>query len=326
MDRHQLPHLPYFVRAAELGNFSAVARDFGVSAVAISKSIATLEASLGVRLFQRSTRSVSLTAEGRNLYERCAGPIRALEQAGQSAKQEADTPAGPVRVTCVKPFGKGYVIPLLKEFGRMYPRVRIEFALDDRTVDMVKEGFDIGVRAGAAPGPAVVAREICPLTFVVCASPVYFAHYGVPKTLADLERHNCMRMGLPPAGERATVSGGGNGFSWRTGDLTAQQRVEVSGNFCATDFVALESAALGGLGLMQAPLPMVLPHFRTGSLYPVLPQAMFSGLSICLHYRSRKNLPLRTRLLIDFLLEHLRQQPDLKGSAKSLCAPFWARQ
>ncbi len=324
LDTHHFVYLPHFVRAAQLGNFSAVAREFGVSAVAVSKSIAALEASLGVRLFQRSTRSVTLTAEGRSYFERCAEPMRALEQASQFAKQESSAPTGPVRVTCVKPFGRGYVIPLLQKFGRMYPQVQIEFSLDDRTVDLVQEEFDIGIRAGMAPGPSVIAREICALQFVVCGSPDYFAHFGVPRTIEDLVHHNCMRMGLPNPHEASSAARRKSSFVWRAGMLPNPQAIEVSGNFAATDFVALESAALGGLGLMQAPLPMVLPHFRSGALRPVMPQATLSGVALFLHYRSRKNQPLRSRLLIDYLLEQLRKLPDLKGDAKSLCAPYWA--
>jgi DNA-binding transcriptional LysR family regulator len=317
-------NLPHFVRAAQLGNFSAVAREFGVSAVAISKSMAALEASLGVRLFNRSTRSVTLTAEGRNFYERCAEPVRAIDEASRLARQESNTPTGLVRVTCVRPFGRGYAIPLLQRFSRLYPQVQVEFSLDDRVVDLVQDGYDIGIRAGGDPPADSIAREVCPLPFVVCGSPEYLAHFGVPKQLGDLAKHNCMRLGLSARRDGGTAGREATAFTWRTGSRDAVLPVSVIGNFAANDFTALESAALGGLGLMQAPLPLVLPHFRAGSLRPVLPSALFHGPRIHLHYRSRKNQPQRVQLLIDFLLTQLRQQADLVGDARALCAPYWA--
>lgn len=316
-------HLPHFVRAAQLGNFSAAAREFGVSAVAVSKNIAALEAALGVRLFNRSTRSVTLTAEGRNFFERCAEPLRAIEEAGRLAQQESAAPTGVVRVSCVKPFGRGYVIPLLQRFGRRYPQVRIEFSLDDRIVDLAQEGVDIGIRAGGMPTASAIAREICPLSLVLCGAPDYFAHYGVPRTTADLAAHNCLRLGWPEREEDGGTRRAGHLNAWRIGDAAAPQEVPVRGNFAASDFLALESAALAGLGLVQAPLPLVLPHFRAGTLRPVLPAAMLHGLSIQLHYRSRKHQPVRVKLLIEFLLAELRAVADLSGDAKALCAPYW---
>lgn len=319
-------HLPQFLRAARLGNFSAVAREFGVSAVAVSKNMATLEAALGVRLFHRSTRAVTLTPEGRTYFERCEEPLRAIEEAGRVARQDALSPTGRVRITCVKPFGRGYVIPLLQRFARQYPQVHIEFALDDRVADMVQEGFDIGIRAGSLPGPEVIARDLCGLSFVVCASPEYLAQFGVPRSVADLAAHNCLRLGASvnqPSAATAKGSRADADFVWRVGTLAAPTRISVRGSFAANDFLALESAALSGLGLMHAPLPMVIPHFRSGALCPVLPEATFSGQRVHLHYRTRKNQPLRVKLLIDHLLVALRQHPDLLGEPETLCGPFW---
>ncbi len=316
-----ITHLPQFLRAAALGNFSAVAREFGVSPVAVSKNMARLEAALGVRLFNRSTRAVSLTPEGSSLFERCLEPMRAIDDAAREATADAGTAAGRVRITCVKPFGKGYVIPLLQGFSEIYPEVRVEFALDDTIVDMVAGGYDIGIRAGSQPGPEGIAREICALPFVLCAAPSYLARRGVPTRLDDLAQHSCLRFGWPADNSTAAA-----GFTIRTGSAAAPKPVAVSGTFAATDYMALESAALSGLGLVQAPLPMVLPHFRSRALIPVLPDALFSGPRLHLHYRSRKNQPLRVKLMIDYLLAELRRHPDLAADPVDLCTPFWATQ
>lgn len=316
-------HLPHFVRAAELGNFTAVAREAGVSAVAVSKNMAALEAALGVRLFDRSTRSVKLTAEGRSFYERCAEPLRAIEEAARLAPQESAAPTGLVRVTCVRPFGRGYVIPLLQRFGRMYPQVQIQFSLDDHIVDLAQEGFDIGIRAGGMPPGSSIARAVCPLSLVLCGAPGYLEQFGVPRLNSDLASHNCLRLGWAAREASASAQRAMDGFAWRIGDSAAPDELPVQGNFAANDFLALESAALAGLGLIQAPLPLVLPHFRAGTLRPVLPSAVLHGQGIQLHYRSRKHQPLRVKLLVDFLLAQLRAHVDLTKDARSLCAPYF---
>lgn len=195
--------ITHFVRTVQAGSFAGAARTLGVSEVAVSKNVATLERTLGVRLLNRSTRSLSVTEEGRVFHERCAEPLRALLDASASAKRSADASGGLIRITSLTPFGHGYVIPLLSKFARLYPNVEIDMRLNDSVVDMVADGFDIGIRAGRIESPAVIAREICALHFVVCGAPAYFSQQGVPVHAEDLARHNCLRLALGALGANA---------------------------------------------------------------------------------------------------------------------------
>jgi DNA-binding transcriptional LysR family regulator len=300
-----LSALPTFLRAAELGNFSAVARELRVSPVAVSKTIATLERNLGVRLFQRSTRAVTLTHEGKTLAERCREPVSSLLSATSELASSAQKASGLVRVTCVSPFARVYLIPALAAFSRLHPQVTVEVALSDRTEDPVTAGYDLHIRAGGAPSPDAVARVLCPLHVVLAAAPSYLAEHGVPRTAADLAAHNCLGLVGGPT-------------RWQLGS----DNVEVRGSF-QSGLLGLESAALAGLGIIRAPLPMLMPHFRAGALRPVLPSSLTTFGSITLHYRSRK-LPLRTRVLAEHIQSRMAHHPDLQDDPKERCQPYWA--
>jgi DNA-binding transcriptional LysR family regulator len=308
-----------FVRTVSAGSFAGAARELGISAVAVSKNVSSLERALGVRLLNRSTRSLSLTDEGRAFHERCATPLQALEDATALAKSSAEFSGGQVRVTSLTPFGRGFVIPLLPQFQRLFPLIEIDLRLDDAVVDMVTGGYDVGIRAGRIESPAIIAREICDLHFVVCASPSYLKLHGTPKVKEDLARHNCLRLALSPVAGARTAQA----INWRIGPNREWLNPPARGTLIANDFNSLEQAALSGLGLFNAPLPLVMPHFRSGALRPVLPQCQSSGLSIYLHYPSRKNQPKRVRVFVAYVLESLRVHPDLQSDPKQLCAPFW---
>src|SRR5687767_10694807 len=160
-----------FVETVAAGSFAAAAKTLGVTPGAVSKNVQRLERQLGVRLLQRSTRKLSLTAEGKLFYERCSAPLRDLQSAQAVVAERSRVPAGTLRVTCLQPFGRTYVLPLLPEFSRRYPDIEVRLDLSDAVSDMIAEGYDVGIRAGAPQGSTMVVREIAPLHFVVCAAP-----------------------------------------------------------------------------------------------------------------------------------------------------------
>jgi DNA-binding transcriptional LysR family regulator len=301
-----------FVRAVEAGSFAGAARKLGITPVAVSKNVQRLERQLGVRLLQRSTRKLSLTQEGRAYYERCCGPLRELENAQSAITEKAKSPTGALKVTCLSPFARVYVLPLIPGFSRRYPGIELELHLDDAVTDMIAGGFDVGIRAGEARDGTMVMREIAPLHFVVCGAPSYLAERGLPLSAADLSRHNCLRLR-----GRDTQP-----VPWRLGPGHPPEVVPISGNFLANDIAALVAAAVHGQGLVFAPLPFVLPLFRTGALRPVLPESASQGARIFIHYVSRKQLAARVKSFVNFMLEHLRGHPDLTSDPQSLLAPF----
>jgi DNA-binding transcriptional LysR family regulator len=305
-----------FVRTVEAGSFAGAAKKLGVSPVAVGKNVQRLERELGVRLLQRSTRKLALTEEGRLYYERCSGPLRDLENAQSAIAEKGRSPSGTVRVTSLSPFGRTYVLPLIPAFSRRYPGIELELHLDDALSDMIAGGYDVGIRAGEARDGTMVMRELAPLTFVICGAPSYLAERGIPATLADLAKHNCLRLrGRGPAGRS---------LNWSVGPRKSPVSPPVKGNFLAHDITTLVSAAVHGQGLVWAPLPLVLPLFRSGALRPVLPDCVSQPARLFIHYVSRRHLPARVRAFVNFMLEHLRRNPDLTSDPRALLAPFVA--
>ena len=299
-----------FVETVAAGSFAAAARTLGVTPVAVSKNVQRLERKLGVRLLQRSTRKLSLTAEGRLFYERCSVPLRDLQSAQAAVAERGRVPAGTVRVTCLQPFGRTYVLPLLPKFSRRYPDIEVQLDLNDAVSDMIAEGYDVGIRAGAPKNSRIVVREIAPLHFVVCAAPSYLAAHGKLEKPADLARHNCLRL------SRAGSTPGG----WTLG--AENTLVDVKGNFMAGDIGTLAMAAAHGQGVALLPLPLVLPMLRDGLLAPVLTHWLARPAMLFIHYPNRKGLPARVRSFVDFMLEKLRANADLTSDPHRLLAPF----
>jgi len=306
-----------FVETVSRGSFAAAARELNVSPVAVSKNVARLERELGVRLLQRSTRKLTLTEEGHLFYDRCAGPLRELEGARSAARERAGTAAGTIRVTSVVPFGLGYVLPLIPVFASRYPKIEIEFHLDDTVNDMISGRYDVGFRVGQMPDRTFVARPIAHMHFVVCGSPAYLAKHPPPRGPSDLVQHNCLRL---------RHAGSGRFLDWsleRHGEKVSRR---VSGNFRSNDLGALIAAATLGLGLVYAPLPRMLPLLRRGELSPVLPEWVSPDAEVYLHYPTRRGQPARAKSFVDFMLKNLRRNSDLQGNPRKHLAQFLKRR
>ena len=304
-----------FVRTVAAGSFAGAAKALGVTPVAVSKNVQRLERQLGVRLLQRSTRKLSLTEEGRLFYARCTGPLQELENAQSAVREKGGSSSGTLRITSISPFGRTYVLPLLPAFSRLYPRIEVELHLDDNISDMIAEGYDVGIRVGEIRDGSTVVREIAPLHFVVCGAPSYLAEHGIPTSPADLAKHNCLRL-------RARTARPDRAFNWMLGPKRTPVNPPVHGNFISSDVTTLVTAAVHGQGLVFAPLPLVLPLFRDGTLAPVLPQWISQPAHIFIHYPNRRQLPMRVRSFVNFMLEHLRKNPDLGSDAQALVKPF----
>lgn len=305
-----------FVAVAGSGSFAAAAKLQGVSAVAVSKNVATLERQLAVRLFQRTTRKLSLTPEGNSFYKQCLGPLRELEAAQAVVEKSSKALSGLVRVTCVAPFAIGYVLPIIQQFHTVHPRVQIELHLDDSVSDMVAQGYDVGIRVGRMKSSSLVARPIAPLPFVVCASPDYLRQRGQPMSLKDLAEHNCLRL---------SRSGNKEPMPWLLTDNNPTQDASIRGNLIVNEFSALQTAAVQGLGLACVPLPLAMPDIRKGALVPVLTQHITTDLVAYLYYPNRKNLPTRTRSFVDCVLAALEREADLHTSPTQLLAAYERR-
>ncbi|CAN7686326.1 MULTISPECIES: LysR family transcriptional regulator [Variovorax] len=286
----QAPGLVAFASAVEAGSFSAAARTLGTSPSAVSKSVARLEQRFGVRLFQRSTRMLSLTQEGAAYYERIAPLLRALDQAGD-AMRPAGIAQGVLRITAPGDLGRILLEPVIGRFLPRHPELKLEMSLADRHVDLIREGYDIAIRAGQVADSDLTARRLADLPLVLVASPVYLARRGTPDSIEALHSHAHVRYML-----------GGKAFPIRFADGSV---LNPAGVFDTDNSVALRIAALGDLGIVQILRLFVQDDIDAGRLVPVLPSQPLPLVTVSALHAFGRQAPARARLFIEFLAAEL---------------------
>ncbi|SMQ30365.1 DNA-binding transcriptional regulator, LysR family [Pseudomonas helmanticensis] len=304
-----LGNIELFVRVAEAASFSEAARRLGVSSAAVSKSIARLETKLGARLFQRSTRSLTLTESGEAFFQQVAGSLDDIQSAIAQLGESRDLPSGRLRVNLAPSFAFDYVLPLLKNFKQRYPDVVPDWHLEIRRVDLIGDGFDVAIGGGIELSPEVVARELAKLHLVIVASPEWLVGRVLPVVPADLE-------GQDGIVARSTDTGRLRSWTLRnagkeTFDLNLKPTAIMN------DPEALCSCARMGLGVALVPLERAWPWLQKGELVRLLPGWYVDLGSISVYYPARKALPAKTRVFIDFLLEHFQGNLSDQFSATS---------
>jgi len=291
MDRLQA--MEAFVRVVEAGSFVGAAERLGLSTSTLSRLIADLEAHLGARLLNRTTRRLSLTESGQSYYERCATLLADIAEADAQAGQSAAEPRGTIRITCSYSMAEQRVAPAIARFAERHAQVRFELVVSDRIVDLVEEGFDLAVRVGPPGSDRLVARRLGSMQLVLCAAPAYLQRQGEPRDLADLERHNALTYAYASAPRL-----------WRFTDAAgAVHDVRVDGSLHANSGDALRAAAVAGLGIACEPDFLVGAALRRGELVRLLPAYTGAGGDIWAVYPSRRHLSLKVRLFV----EHIAQ-------------------
>jgi DNA-binding transcriptional LysR family regulator len=301
-----------FARVAELGSFAQAARELGISAVAVSQNISRLEKGLGVRLLARSTRQLSLTAEGQAFLAQCREPLAELDRACRQAKDDTQHPRGRLRVTAVSPVAYLYLVPALPLFFERFPDIELELELSEDANPLIGRRFDVGIRVGALLDAAFVARPLGPLRMLTLAAPAYLAAHGKPQTPDDLAHHRLLVAHFTDR-EQPTP------FmlqSRSTPDGPALPRMlpttgSLAGRFVCSDYRGLLAACEAGLGIAQLPQPVALAALRAGRLQLLLADHTLQGLQLFLHYPSRQQLPARVRAFVDFVVQQFGGHPDL---------------
>lgn len=269
-----LANLESFARSAESGSFSAAARRLGLTPAAISRNVAQLERNLGMRLFQRSTRSLTLT--------------------------EAGQPAGTLKVSMSPGFGLDWLLPLLPDFIARHPAVIPDWRLDNRQVDLIAEGYDAAIGGGVELADGIAARELAPVHVIAVASPDYLKGRRKPKTPADLAALEGIAM-------RSAISGRLRGWTMRNRhgqEMSAAPATKLSFD----DPEAMTRAALLGLGVALVAMPHALPHLERGTLLRLLPDWHVDAGTISLYFAGKRLLPAKTRVFVDFVVERFRAQ------------------
>lgn len=258
MDRFR--NLEVFAKTAERLNFAAAARELKLTRAMVSKHIADLEVRLGTRLFQRTTRRVSLTEAGRMLAARAGGVIDALQETEDAVRELHTVLTGRLRVNAPVSFGAKHLTPLVARFLADHPGVTIDLTLNDRAVDLIEEGYDVVIRIGVLADSSLIARRLAPARLAIVASPDYLKRWGVPKTPTELKRHNCLGYTYWSLRDEWQLTGHGG----------RAERVRVKGSLSANNGDALRRAALDGVGLILQPTFSIADDLRTGSLVRVL--------------------------------------------------------
>ncbi|HGM5286224.1 TPA: LysR family transcriptional regulator [Serratia liquefaciens] len=296
-DVHRL--LPAFLAAAQVQNFSAAARQLGVTPAAISKNIRVLEAKLALRLFQRNTHNVVLTDEGKALLQQVAPLWQALSATLETAGSAQQAPSGTVRVSMIPGFGRQILMPLIPQFLERYPQIDLDLSLDARVVNLVGEGFDVGIGSRVDPDSRLVARPLYPMQMVLAASPGYLAQHGTPQDPDDLLQHNCLLHRNPATGRSV---------KWPLHRHGEVKTLELHGRLVASRPEMLLDAALAGLGIVCLARWYAEHHFAQGTLLPVLAECWPQPTQLWLYYASA-DLPPRVRVWVEFLLEHFHSRP-----------------
>lgn len=289
-----------FAQVVESGSFAKASARLGLSTSATSRHVAELEAHLQTRLLNRTTRRVSLTESGRAFYERAVQLLADLDEAEQEAGSAAVEPRGTIRLTTSVNFGVRHLAPAIAEFMARHAEVRFDVSLSDRIVDLVEEGFDLGVRVGAAGADNLVARKLGETRLVPCASPQYLSAHPAPKTPEELARHNCFTY------EYVTPRN-----VWRFRDPSGAERaVRVAGTLHSNNGEVLAEVAARGAGIVFEPAFIVGPDVRAGRLVPLLQEFTPPPVPIYAVYPSRKHLSAKVRRFVGFLVERFAHAQD----------------
>jgi DNA-binding transcriptional LysR family regulator len=303
-----LNDIAMFVQVVRCGSFAEAARRLGMPSNTVSRRIQQLEARLGTRLMQRSTRKLTLTSAGQAFHERCAGAVDGLVEAGQALMTGSQEPSGLVRVAAPADFFDFFPMEWVVEFLAAHPRVRLDFVLSDAAADLIAEQIDIAFRGGPLRDSGYVGRQLLGVgSDGMVASPAYIAARGMPGTLQELANHDCV-ISSHPSG-RST---------WRlVGPDGTEDEVPVSGRFSGNTAQALRKAALAGLGIVLLPSAMVRHEVQAGLLVPVLPpyQRTSQGLSVL--YPTRRHLPLAVSAFIRLVTQKLSAAQGLPEPLRS---------
>lgn len=295
-----LANLESFIQSAECGSFSAAARRLGVTPAAVSRNVATLEHNLRVRLFHRSSRSLTLTEDGERFLASVSDGVGSIRAAIAGVTMHAGKPAGVLKVSMPLTFGLDHVLPLLPAFIERYPDVQVDWSFENRQVDLIGEGFDAAIGGGMDLAPGVVAQRLAPLHVIAVASPEYIDSRPLPQKPHELERLDGVSM-------RSAVTG--RLRVWRMRDRQGvEATLEHKARVVADDPEAICRAALMGLGVAMIAVPYVVRHLESGALRRLLPDWHADLGAISLYFASQKLLPAKTRAFVDHVTNAFREQ------------------
>jgi len=299
MLRQNLNELLVFMAVVDEGSFVAGGRTMGLTRSAAGKAVGRLEDRLGIRLLNRTTRSLSVTEEGRQFYERGAQISAMIDEAESSIAGGTGTPRGLLRLTVPDAFGRIVILPLLRKYLQAWPEIQIEVSFSDRRADIIEEGFDLAIRIGGAnTDTRLVSRVIAKYRALLCASPDYVAARGEPSSVDALTTHDCL-----------IFSSRNQRQSWLARDQEGKWiKAQGHSRLRLDSGAAIRDAAVSGLGIAFLPEFLVAPDLTAGRLKEVLPRVEFEPVNIVAIYPTKRFLDSRVRRFVDLLVQELDRE------------------
>lgn len=292
-----LENMLVFIRAVELGSFSAAGRSVRMSPAVVSYRIQALERHLGCRLFNRSTRKLSLTEQGRTFYESSLEVREAVERAEARVASGGAAPQGSLKVTAPLGLGRRAIAPLVPKFRTKHPEIDVHLRLSDYFVDLFTEAVDVAVRMAVLTNSSLIVRKIGDIERVLCASPDYLSRHGSPRSIKDLERHECLLLRFP----------GSQQFRWTLTRGGRQVSVPVRGHIDADDSDVLTTWALAGQGIAMKPVFEIAEHLRSGALVPVLADNPPAPVTLALLHAYQRMVPAKVKAFAEVAVDDVRE-------------------
>lgn len=289
-----------FYHLIEQGSFSKAADQVGLTKSVVSKRITRLEQDLGVQLVYRTTRKLTLTEAGEVFFGHAREVYYSVQNAEEAMSGLGESLTGTIRLTVPTISGELLLPKAISEFSAKYPEIHIDMDLDNRFVDIVKEGFDLAIRTGELPDSSFIARRLVDAHWVICGAPEYFALNGVPKVASELVNHNCLAYSYQETGAKEWLFKGEN----------KPYTIKVNGNFTTNNASALRRAALFGQGLVYVPKVLVAKDLKAGSLIEVLQEQVAKCLGIYAMYPYTRHQPIKVKLFIEHLYQCYQKHED----------------
>jgi LysR family transcriptional regulator for bpeEF and oprC len=294
----KLQAMSVFVQVVDAGGFTRAAEIMQLPKATVSTLISSLEASLAVKLLNRTTRQISVTADGAAYYEHCLRILTDVKDVEESLSRTVSSPSGRLRVDVPAGLGRDLIIPALSQFFERYPDIVLELGCSDRPVDLIEEGIDCVVRGGELADSTLVARRVGTLHFVTCAAPSYIARHGRPLHPNDLLQHRCI-----------------NYFSSKTGRIcewdyvkgNEKLRIKVTGQVALNDSNAYLAASLTGIGIAQLPVCVMRSYMQSGQLEPLLEDWCTDPLPLHVMYPQNRHLSAKVRAFVEWVAELLAE-------------------
>lgn len=279
-----------FLHVAEKGSFTSASKKLGTSVAHISRQVGALEDHLGVKLFHRTTRKVTVTEVGQLYYQHCRPLLDGLNEAERAVLNLQEKPIGKLRFTAPVAYGEKIIAPLLSDFMRQYDTLHIDLELTNRTLDLVEGGYDLAIRLGMLEESSLIAKKLASRTLHICAAPSYIANRGTPHTLSELAHHNCLLGTLD---------------HWRLSDQGKAKNIRVSGTMRCNNGPTLLNAAIAGHGIIQLPDYYIGEAVKTGKLIPLLKSYQPETEGIWAVYPPNRHMSPKVRMFIDYLATKL---------------------